>query len=72
MMQKQSSAKGQMTLCPNAHDCDIKHDLWTISGGRQDLLLEAKVAGMETKMVPMEEKWGNYGQGGNNYRSQYR
>eukprot|EP00957_Ditylum_brightwellii_P023641 1784266-Ditylum_brightwellii.AAC.1 len=67
-----------MTLCPNAHDFDNKHDPWTISRGRQDLLMDANATNMETKMVTMEEKGGNYGQednygqGGNTYESEYR
>eukprot|EP00957_Ditylum_brightwellii_P167962 12785426-Ditylum_brightwellii.AAC.1 len=41
---------------------DIKHDLWMISEGRQDLVLKTKLANMEIKMGIMEEKGGNNGQ----------
>eukprot|EP00957_Ditylum_brightwellii_P059424 4511626-Ditylum_brightwellii.AAC.1 len=61
-----------MALCINAHSFDIKHDLYMISGGRQDLILEAEAANMEIKMIAMKEKGGNYGQGENNYGSQYQ
>eukprot|EP00957_Ditylum_brightwellii_P034714 2631215-Ditylum_brightwellii.AAC.1 len=44
---------------------DSKHDLQMISRGRQDLVLETKVANMEIKMGIMEGKGGNYGQGRN-------
>eukprot|EP00957_Ditylum_brightwellii_P197335 15034340-Ditylum_brightwellii.AAC.1 len=54
-----------MALCPNAHDYDIKHDHWTISRGRQDLVFDAKAAIMETNMVAIEKKKGKYGQGSN-------
>jgi hypothetical protein len=43
-------------------DLDSKHDVWMISGGRQDLVLETKVANMEINMGIMEEKGDNYGQ----------
>eukprot|EP00957_Ditylum_brightwellii_P057481 4358301-Ditylum_brightwellii.AAC.1 len=35
---------------------DSKHDLWMISGGRQDLVLETEVANMEIKMGIKKKK----------------
>eukprot|EP00957_Ditylum_brightwellii_P086757 6602023-Ditylum_brightwellii.AAC.1 len=64
--------QGHMSLCTNAYNFDIKHNPQMISRGRQDLVLETKVANMEIKMGIMTEKWatlvkgGNYGQTRNN------